>query len=68
MSNNLMEFLKNNSGFLIGLFIGILVIILRIGFFFVNIAIMLGFGFLGAYIQKNKPKVKATLKNLIDKM
>lgn len=68
MKNNFMEFIKSNLGFVIGLLIGILVVILKIGYFFINLAIMIAFGLLGAYIQKNKPKVKAVLQNLIDKM
>lgn len=68
MDNKFVEFFKNNIGFIIGLLIGCLVVVLGIGYFFVNLAIMLAFALLGAYVQKNKPKVKATLKNIIDKM
>ena len=68
MNNNFIEFIKSNLGFIIGLLIGILVVILRIGYFFVNLAIMIAFGLLGAYVQKNKLKVKAVLQNLIDKI
>ena len=68
MDNKFIEFFKNNLGFIIGLLIGILVVVLKIGYFFVNLTIMIAFGLLGAYVQRNKPKVKATLKNIIDKM
>ena len=68
MNNNFIEFIKSNLGFIIGLLIGILVVIFRIGYFFVNLAIMIVFGLLGAYVQKNKLKVKAVLQNLIDKI
>ena len=68
MDNKLVEFLKNNLGFIIGLIIGCIVVILKIGYVFLNIAIMISFGLLGAYVQRNKPKVKSTLKNIIDKM
>lgn len=68
MNNNFMRFIKSNLGFIIGLLIGILVIFLKIAYFFVNLAIMISFGLLGAYVQKNKLKVKAVLQNLIDRM
>ena len=55
MNNNFMRFIKSNLGFIIA-------------YFFVNLAIMIAFGLLGAYVQKNKLKVKAVLQNLIDRM
>ena len=52
----------------IGLIIGVIVVICKFTYFFVNLAVMIGFGFLGMYVQRNKSKVKETLKNIIDKM
>lgn len=66
--NKFLEFFKRNLGFIIGLAIGILVVICKIAYIFVNLLVMIGFGFLGMYVQRNKLKVKETLKNIIDKM
>lgn len=66
--NNFLTFFSRNLGFIIGLVIGIIIVICGIGYVFVNLAIMLGFAFLGAFVQKNKSRVKETLKNIIDKM
>ncbi len=67
-NNEFVEFFKNNLGFLIGLIIGALIVLLRFTYFFINLAFIILFGFLGRYVQKNKNKVKETLKNLIDKI
>lgn len=67
MDNKFSEFLKNNLGFVVGVIIGILVVLFRLTDFIINIVIVISFGFLCEYIQKNKPKVKTKLKNLIDK-
>ncbi len=66
--NKFVNFFKNNGGFLIGLLIGVIVVFCRIAYFVLDVAIMLAFGFLGMYIQRNKTKVKTTLKNMIDKI
>lgn len=66
--NKFSEYLKNNLGFVVGVIIGILAIVFKITDFIINIIIVLAFGFLCEYIQKNKSKVKTTLKNLIDKI
>ena len=65
--NKFSEFFKNNFGFVVGVIIGILAIVFKITDFIINLIIVLAFGFLCEYIQKNKTKVKDTLKNLIDK-
>lgn len=67
MENKFAEFFKNNLGFVVGVIIGILVILFKLTDFIINIIIVLAFGFLCEYVQKNKPKVKTKLKNLIDK-
>ena len=66
--NRFLEFIGRNLGFIIGLIIGVIVVICEFTYFFVNLAVMIGFGFLGMYVQRNKSKVKETLKNIIDKM
>ena len=65
--NKISEVFKNNFGFVVGVVLGILAIIFKITDFIINLIIVLAFGFLCEYIQKNKSKVKTTLKNLIDK-
>ena len=67
-NNKFVLFLKNNLGFIIGLLLGIVVVVCRVTEFFVNLLIMICFGVIGSYIQRNKAKVKDTLKKLIDKM
>lgn len=67
MGEKFEAFLKNCGGFIIGALIGILMIWLKVIDFIVAILIVLIFGFLGAYIQKNKKRVKEVLKNLIEK-
>ena len=64
--NRFLEFFGRNLGFIIGLIIGVIVVICEFTYFFVNLAVMIGFGFLGMYVQRNKSKVKETLKNIID--
>ncbi len=66
--NRFAEVLKNNLGFIIGLVFGIICVICGLSYFVLNLAVMIGFGVLGKYIQKNKVKVKETLKAWIDKM
>jgi len=68
MENKFIESLKNNLGLIVGVIIGCLVIVLGLGYIFINILILLAFGALGNYVQKNKQKVKTTLKNMIDKI
>lgn len=68
MDNKFVEFFKNNLGFLIGLLVGIIIVIGKVTYVIVNLAIMIGCAILGMYIQKNKQSVKTTLKNIIDKM
>ena len=67
MSGKIEAFIKDFGGFIIGSLLGILVICLNIIDTIVAILVVLAFGFLGSYIQKNKMKVKEVLKNLIEK-
>ena len=67
MTNKIGEFFKNFAGFIIGAIFGILLILCNVIDLIVAIAVVLAFGMLGAYIQKNKSKVKEALKNLIEK-
>ena len=62
------ENLKNHIGFLIGLIVGVVLVICGLSIFALNVAVMIGLALLGNYIQKNKDKVKETLKTWIDKM
>ena len=57
----------NYGGFIIGIIVGIIVVAFGIIDAILTIAVIVGFGLLGAYIQKNKNKVKEVLKNLIEK-
>lgn len=67
MGGKIENFIKDFGGFILGSLIGILVIWLNIIDAIVAILVVLVFGFLGSYIQKNKMKVKEVLKNLIEK-
>lgn len=67
MSEKIQMFLKNFGGFIIGSIIGIIVILCGIIDLIEAILVVLLFGWLGTYIQRNKSKVKEMLKNLIEK-
>ena len=67
MSGKIETFIKDFGGFILGALVGIFVIWLGIIDAIVAILVVLAFGLLGAYIQKNKVKVKEVLKNLIEK-
>lgn len=67
MSGKIEAFTKDFGGFIIGSIIGILVIMCGIIDMIVAILVVLLFGYLGAYVQRNKLKVKEVLKNLIEK-
>ena len=66
--NHFVEGLKDNLGFLVGLIIGVIFVICGLSYFVLNVFVMIGFGLMGRYFQKNKAKVKETLKAWIDKM
>ena len=67
MSGKIENFLRDFGGFIVGSLVGILVICLNIIDTIIAILVVLAFGFLGSYVQKNKSKVKEVLKNLIEK-
>ncbi len=67
MTEKIGKFFLNYGGFIIGIIVGIIVVAFGIIDAILTIAVIVGFGLLGAYIQKNKNKVKEVLKNLIEK-
>lgn len=67
MNGKISDFFGRFGGFLIGIIIGIIVLFCNIIDIIVSILVVLAFGFLGLYIQKNKSRVKEILKNLIEK-
>lgn len=67
MENKFVNSLRDNLGLIIGIIIGAIIVILRITEFFINLTIMIGFGLIGKYIQKNKYRIKEVLKNLLDR-
>lgn len=67
MTEKIGKFFSNYGGFIIGIIVGIIVVAFGIIDAILTIAVIVGFGLLGAYIQKNKNKVKEVLKNLIEK-
>ncbi len=67
MAEKIGKFFSNYGGFIIGIIVGIIVVAFGIIDAILTIAVIVGFGLLGAYIQKNKNKVKEVLKNLIEK-
>ena len=67
MSEKVVEFFKKYIGFIIGVLVGIILLSCGLVNFIIWIGIIIGFGYLGMYIQNNKIKVKETLKNLIEK-
>lgn len=67
MTEKIGNFFSNYGGFIIGIIVGIIVVAFGIIDVILTIAVIIGFGLLGAYIQKNKNKVKEVLKKLIEK-
>ena len=66
--NNFVEFIKRNLGAIIGLVIGIIFVLCGLSYFVVNLAVMIGFAYLGRLFQYNKETVKEKLKSWIDKI
>ena len=65
------EFVDKYLGMIIGIVIAVLIIVIggdTVISILMKIALVIGFGFLGKYIQTNKSSVKDKLKNWIDKM
>lgn len=67
MGKRIEEFWKNFGGFIIGAFFGILMIWLKVIDLIIAVLIVLIFGSIGAYVQRNKKKVKNVLINLLEK-
>jgi uncharacterized membrane protein len=67
MGNKFSDFLSRYSGAIIGMLIAVVLIALGIIKIVVFIAILIVFGFLGDYIQRNKVSVKEKLKSFIDR-
>lgn len=67
MSEKLKDFWNRFGGFITGVIIGIIFVLCKLVNVIVTLAVIIGFGMLGMYIQKNKLKVKTGLKNLIEK-
>ena len=67
MTEEIKEFFSKYGGFILGIIIGAIVVALGIVDFIVAVAVIVGFGYLGMYVQRNKSKIKVTLKNLIEK-
>ncbi len=63
-----MENFKNYIGAIIGVIIGILLVAFRVWEFLIAVVTIVGLGWLGAYVQKNKETIKEKLKNFIDKI
>ena len=55
-------------GAIIGVIIGILLVAFRVWEFLIAVVTIVGPGWLGAYVQKNKETIKEKLKNFIDKI
>lgn len=62
------EFLDKYLGMIIGIVIAVIVILIGGVTIFEYIALIIGCGWLGKYIQDNKTTVKDKLKNWIDRM
>ncbi len=67
MSEKVGDFFRNFGGFIIGAIVGLIFVWCKIIDIIVSIAVVLGCGFLGAYVHRNKSKVKEVLKNLIER-
>ena len=61
------EFTDRYLGMIIGIVIALLLIAFKLVDIFVYIAVIIGAGWLGRYVQTNKEVVKEKLKGFIDK-
>lgn len=61
------EFTDRYLGMIIGIVIALLLIAFKLVDIFVYIAVIIGAGWLGRYVQTNKELVKEKLKTFIDK-
>ncbi len=61
------DFVDKYMGMIIGVLIAILIIALGAIYVVECVALIVAFGWLGKYVQKNKDTVKEKLKTIIDK-
>ena len=67
--NKIANFIGKYGGMIIGILIGLVVLNFSFLYEFFKFILVIGVcAWLGNYFQKNKEKVKNTLRNLIDKM
>ena len=65
---NIKEFLEKYLGAIIGVIIGAVIVFFHVEWIIISIAVVIGCGWLGNYVQHNKDSVKYNLKSMIDKM
>ena len=67
--NKIAIFIEKFGGMIIGILIGLIIFNFSFLYDFFKFILIIGVcAWIGNYLQKNKEKVKSTLKNLIDKM
>ncbi len=62
------DFMDKYLGIILGVLVAILLIAFKLVYPVECIIIIIAFGWLGKYIQNNKPKVKEKLKTYIDRL
>lgn len=62
------SFWNKNQGTIIGVIIAVILLITGLHDLVIGLILLIGCGFIGNYVYKNKEEVKIKLKNLIDKM
>ena len=62
------SFWKNNQGTIIGVAIAVVLLLTGLHDLVIGLILIIGCGFIGNYIYKNKNDVKEKLKKFIDKM
>ena len=66
-SDKILDFIRKYRGAIIGAIIAIILVCTSLYKLLIALIIIVGFIFLGNYIQNNKEDVKERLKNIIDK-
>lgn len=62
------SFWNNNQGTIIGVIVAVILLITKLHDLVIALILIIGCGFIGNYIYKNKTEVKDKLKKFIDKM
>ena len=62
------SFWNNNQGTIIGVIVAVILLITKLHDIVIALILIIGCGFIGNYIYKNKTEVKDKLKKFIDKM